>query len=155
MRRIIVALLAASAVGLAACGDDEDGGGEALSTDEYRAEVTKICTEGNKAEDDLGEPASAKPDDLVAFFEKGLDTQKTFDERFAALEPPDEFADAHAEVEKLDSEAQTIIQGVIDDIEKGESPQSVIEGLEADAERISKRGNELADQVGVPACKET
>lgn len=158
MRTLTVAALATLALGIAACGDDEDssgggGGGDALTKAEYQAQVKKICQDGDKAEEGLGQPKSASKEDLVAFFNKGLDMQKTYDEKLSAINPPEEFADAHEEVVKLRRESQEIIQSVIDQVEKGEPPQEVVQKLDSDAQRISKRSNELADTVGVPECK--
>jgi hypothetical protein len=151
MTRAWAAAAAGLVLAFAGCGDDE---GDALSAEDYRAQVTKLCQDQNKAEDGLGEPASPSKEDLVAFFDKALDVQKRTTEQFADLEPPEDLAAKHEEVEKLDQEGTKLIEDARDRIEKGEDPQKVIQSIEAEGQRISTRGDQLADEVGVPACKD-
>ena len=146
--RLTVAPLLALVLAIAAC-----GGEDKLSTADYKAEVKKYCTEQDRESDALGEPTSTESKALADFFKKGTDVQKKYRDRFAELTPPDEFEDVQNEVEGLNDQEIELLEKITKELEDGGDARQVIERNQPEIEKLQQRGDELADEVGVPECK--
>ena len=147
-RHAMAPLLAALAFGAAACGGDD-----ALSESEYKAEIKKFCQEQDRESDALGEPASTESQALADFFQKGTDLQEKYKDRFAELTPPEEFEDVQNQVEDLNEQEVELLQNVTDELEDGGDARQVIEKYQPQIEELQTKGDQLADEVGVPECK--
>ena len=141
-RVTLAPLLALLVLAIPACG----GGDDQLSEADYKAEVKKFCTEQDKESEALGEPKSTESKELAKFFQKGTDLQEKYKDQFADLQPPDKFEDLNEQEVKL-------LQDVTDELEKGGDARQVIEKYQPQIDQLQKRGDELADQVGVAECK--
>jgi hypothetical protein len=148
-RVTLAPLLALLVLAIPACG----GGDDQLSEADYKAEVKKFCTEQDKESEALGEPKSTESKELAKFFQKGTDLQEKYKDQFADLQPPDKFEDLHNEVEDLNEQEVKLLQDVTDELEKGGDARQVIEKYQPQIDQLQKRGDELADQVGVAECK--
>ena len=150
-RLTLTPLLLLLALAIPACGGDD--GGDQLSTSEYKAEVKKFCTEQDKESDALGEPKSTESAELAKFFQKGTDLQEKYKDRFADLVPPDEFEDLQKQVEDLNEQEVELLKKVTKELEDGGDAREVINKYQPQIEELQTKGDQLAQQVGVPECK--
>lgn len=115
----------------------------ALDEDELIDMANEICADVGDELDELGDPASDDPDDLVEFIDAGLELQEGGIEELEALAPPEEIADDYEEAVGLLDDQRSAIEDARDRIDGGEDPEEVfadvndeVEGLEGDADAI-------------------
>jgi len=148
VRLLAAPLLVLLALVVSACGGDDK-----LSEADYKAEVKKFCTEQEKESDALGEPASTESKALAEFFKKGIAVQEKYRDRFAELSPPDKFEDLQSDVESLNDKELDLLNKVTKELEDGGDARQVIDKYQPQIDELHTKGDDLADQVGVPECK--
>ena len=147
MRRTLATLALAAA--FAGC-----GGEDALSTEDYRAQLRKICEDTERRSNAVREPTRATPEAIVDYLTRLRDVNVRSIRRVEELEPPDELEDAHERALAANREGRAKVDEVIDELERGGEPAEVLsearEGLQESSEAAQKAGRDL----GVPECGE-
>jgi len=85
--RAATVLLVLALVPLAACGDDDDGGGEALTKAEFLEQGDAICRAAAEDGEDLDAPES-NTEDLSRYLTEAQELLTDAAEDFEALQPP-------------------------------------------------------------------
>ena len=147
MRRPIAVLATAAMLAAAGCGGDDE-----LSADDYRAEVRKICTEGNRQIDRIEEPTRATSQAIVDYFERLLRVNERNTERIEDLDPPEELKAAHARALKANQEGVEQVRKLIAELKKGDDPIAVLRGARDELERIGRQADKAARDLRVPEC---
>lgn len=152
---IVLPLIVAAGIGIAACGDDDnggDGGGENDSAD-FTAQADAVCVDAAREIADVFLALEAPPLDektTVAAYRDILPVQELALVDLQELEPP---ADLSADYEQYLSLRQQGIdarQEAVDASEQGDS-----KGFEAAAAEIGRLVEELekaAEELGLDAC---
>ena len=145
MRLATLPLCAALALG--AC-----GGGDELSTTEYRAEARKICTEANRASDRIRQPTRSTPKAIADYFRRQLAPAERATTRFAELEPPSELEDAHADQLRTSRAGIAEVRRLVGRLERGDDPRQVLAGAQDSIRRLTREADAAARRLGVPEC---
>jgi hypothetical protein len=145
MRRLLLTL--ALTAGLVGCGGDD-----ALSTDEYRSELRKICQESNKKTEGVSEPTRATPEAIADYLSRLRDINADTIEQVSDLKPPEELKEAHDRALRVNREGREQIQAVIDKLEDGGDPTQVLSESRDELEKAGKATTQAARDVGVPEC---
>ena len=147
MRRS-VAVVSTIALALAACGGEDD----ALSPQEFRSELNRICRDDTKAAKRFSEP-------LVDDKEYGrqlrglLDINAQSRDRLDALEPPEELRAAYEEFLAANDEGVELTRDIADRLERGQKRQTILTGTTAKRVlEIGRRRAAAAERLGTPAC---
>jgi hypothetical protein len=135
--------LAACAAG---CGEDES------PADEYRDDANALCAEAKRDVDALSQPGT--PAGVERYLREALELSREYDDRFRALEPPEELRDQHDEAVRLSRRGELLLEGLADDLGAGDPPAEVFEGSLPQLLRYSRQSNRLARQMGLPDCVE-
>ena len=145
MRRTLITL--ALTAGLVGCGGDD-----ALSTEEYRAELRKICSESDKQTNGVQEPTRATPEAIADYLTRLRDINAKTIEDVEALEPPEELKAAHDRALTANREGRAKVDAVIEELEGGGDPTQVLTEARKDLEESSRAAKQAARDVGVPEC---
>jgi hypothetical protein len=145
MRRALLTL--ALSTGLVAC-----GGEDPMSTEDYRAELKTICEDSDKRSSAVEQPTRATPEAIANYFKRLRDVNVETIEQVEELEPPEDLADAHDSAIEANKEGREKIDEIIEELEKGGDPTTVLNDAKAELEDVTKRANDAAEEVGVPAC---
>ena len=152
MRRFPLVLLACSLVFVAGCGDDDDeaadGGGEALSTEEFIEQGDAICKDFSDRAAELTAPEDEADQarylgELIAIGEDVLSD-------FQAIEPPSDGEEVHAALVGALEKGLDTLGGAQDAAESGDT---VTAGdLMAQATAESDAADEEAKEYGFEVC---
>ena len=146
--RPLVTTIAAACVALAAgC-----GGEDRLSTDDYRAELRKICSDSERRTEQVTEPTRATPEAIADYLRRLRDVSARSIEQVEDLEPPEDLQDAHDQALDANREGRAKIDEVIGKLEDGEDPNTVLQEARTELEDATNRADEAAREVGVPEC---
>jgi hypothetical protein len=145
MRRALITLALAAA--LVGCGGDDP-----MSTEDYRAELRKICAESERKTDQVEEPTRATPEAIADYLTRLRDVNVATIEKVEELEPPDDLSDAHDRALEANREGREKVDAVIDELEKGGDPTQVLTEARKDLEASSEAAKKAGDDLGVPEC---
>lgn len=152
-RQLALALLAAGALALPACGgDDEDdgGGGEALTKAQLVSQADAICRDLNQKVDALPEPESVE--DIETFAQDLLDTVEPAVADLKALVPPSEVeADYDRAMELLDNQVERTRE--LQEAGK-EGDEAKVRSVIASGEKDDAEGDRIARKIGLKECGE-
>ena len=132
---------------LAACGGDE-----AMSTEDYRAELRKICQESDRQTEQVSEPTRATAEAIADYLQRLRDVNARTIERVEDLEPPEDLQEAHNNALEANREGREKVDEVIEELQKGGDPAQILQDARSELEDASRRAKEAAREVGVPEC---
>jgi hypothetical protein len=138
--------LAAAALALAACGDD------AMSTEEYRAEARTICVEADRETDAIKQPTRSTPEAIVDYLGRLADANERTLRRFEKLDPPEDLQGPHDDILDANRDGQAVVRRVIDDLEGGDDPRTVLQQSTSRLRELGRRSNAAAEKLGVREC---
>jgi hypothetical protein len=148
MRRLtVLALLPLLLVGFTACGSDGGGGsgsdGDALSAADFKAQANQICTDGNKALEDVTKDLDddATPEEVGEAVSKGLDLLSDQLDEIRDLRGPDEL---DADVEEVLDDTQDAIDTTKEKL--ADDPEATLDGADPFAD-VSQRLTDLGLDV--------
>jgi hypothetical protein len=144
MRRSM-ALLAAGALLLAACGGDS-----ALSEDDFIDELTDICEDAKRDLDRI-----AEPEDLAALATSSSEAIDIYDEaldRIAELSAPESVTRDLDDYVAVLEEQRDLLDDLRKAAEAGDEEKAF--GIIGDGQTLEEDQNELAAELGVPECGE-
>lgn len=148
-----LAALTLAAAGLAGAGAACGGGDEdALSAQEFRSAVSRICREDTEAAKRLGE-ALVTEKEFVRQLRELLDINARSRERFERLEPPEELRPAWEDFLAANDEGVELSREILAKLEEGRRRRTVLSG--ATGRRIlevGRRRTAAAQRLGAPAC---
>jgi len=149
--RLILPLAACAALIAGGCGSSGGGGGGSqLSASEYKTQATKICTDSEKATNNLKQPT--KPEEVKPFLQKGIDiTQKALDD-FKNLNPPSSLKDEHNAVVAAEQKALDKLQEITDSLKGNASDAEKVQKASPELDAISKDVDTKLKAAGLPAC---
>ncbi|HEX8121974.1 MAG TPA: hypothetical protein VF549_11985 [Solirubrobacteraceae bacterium] len=147
LRRPLVTVILAAA--LAGCGGDD-----ALSPEEYRAEMKRICTESDRQTNEVEQPTRATPEAIADYLTRLRDINAKAIARVEKLEPPEELKAAHDRALRSNRKGRETVDEVIDELESGGDPTTVLTEARKELEESSRVAKETAKAVGVPECGE-
>ena len=145
MRRSVATLVLTAAV--VGCGGDDP-----LSTDDYRAELRKICAESERKTDGVEEPTRATPEAIADYLRRLRDVNVETIEKVEELEPPEDLADAHDRALSANREGREKVDAVIQELEEGGDPTQVLADARRDLEESSRAAKQAGEDLGVPEC---
>ena len=129
------------------------GGEDRLSTEDYRAQATKICQDSERQTDRLGQPDS--PAEFKAFLQRGIEITDRNVAEFEDLVPPEDLEDEH----------EAIVEREKDGIEQLRKLAGELKGNRSDLRRLQQAQpqlDKLSDQVdarfrdaGLDRCAES
>jgi hypothetical protein len=135
------------ALALSSCGGSSAGEARALSEAEYLAVVKRGCVAARQvAERVVG--TSAAP---VVYLRQAAEAAESIQRQFAEVRPPTRFAAAHRDSLRLGEQQLALIRTAVARLQRGAAPEAVAD-LEARNRRLLQRSNEIADELGLPAC---
>jgi hypothetical protein len=144
--------LAAATVSLAgaflAAGCGGDGGGDALSAEEFRQRADEICEEFEAKLDDVEPPTS--PDDIQRFVNEAVPIIEDGTNELNSLEPPAEFRDEWTRISEINSENLDTIRAVRDAL--GDDNLEEATRLMEDAGGNEEEADRLARDIGLTKC---
>jgi hypothetical protein len=158
------ALIAALAVGLAACGGSDDeaattttvSSGTAPGQAEYVAEADALCSRvlsGTDVNESLTELRKSPefPERAAAHFRLVHDLAVDAREEFAAIEPPDALRPRVEDFLSVNEEAIEELRGVIEALESGDTEPEVVNAY---IEKLAE-ADRLAEAIGFEVCGRT
>src|SRR5215217_6047060 len=125
-------------------------GGDELSTDDYRAELRKICAESERQTDKVQEPTRATPEAIADYLQRLRDVNAKTIEKVEDLEPPDELKDAHERALDANREGREKVDAVIKELKEGGDPTQVLTDARKDLEDASQAAKKAGQDLGVP-----
>jgi hypothetical protein len=156
MTRLLVLALALLSFGLVACGDDDDGGGDAPTKQEFAKAADKICNETEKEFESIGQGAES-PEEVANAIDKVIDESRDAADDLVALDRPDgaDGETATQFVEKFKEELNSKLIPALEDVKKAleakdaqavQEAASKLQGLEA------VESDKFARELGATAC---
>lgn len=154
VRRLIIAALLGSALGLAACGGDgANNGGPRLSTAQYRAQLTRLCQESEREAAQIGGVQGANASALADYFDKIAAVQTRRRSEFEALRPPADLQDEHTQIAPLLVEEIASIEQAATSFRAGSDPVVTYETFKTSQTRALRRQSKLLKRIKVPRCR--
>ena len=149
MLRSLLVVLALARV-LAGCGggDGDDGGGTALTKDEFVAQADAICKEYEEKLNALGTPQSQE--ELAEFADRSVPIAEEGQSKLEELTPPAGLQDAYDEWLAQGDNAVDIVQRLERAAQEGDEQE--IQQIAAEAQTADERSKELATQLGFQDC---
>jgi hypothetical protein len=144
-RRFPQFALAVVALTMAAAGC----GGED-SAEEYREQASALCTESLREAESITPPRGQSGWD--AFLRETLELARSYTRELEELEPPDELADLHEQVRRLNERAERLTERLRDDLAAGQPLRERLPEYLQGLITIARRDNRLAREMGVPEC---
>ena len=143
-------------VGLAACGGDDDSGGDAPSKQEFAENAEQICRKAEKELEQIGQGANS-PEELSAVLSKGLNRSREAADELVNLERP-EGADGETAtkfVEGFKQEFEDKLAPAIEDLRDAvkAKDQQAVEDAAAELQSLEDTASDkYARQIGAGAC---
>jgi hypothetical protein len=137
------AAVLALATAAAGCGGED-------SADEYREQASALCTESLREAESITPPRGQSGWD--AFMRETLEIARSYTRELEQLEPPEELADLHEQVLRLNERAELLTERLRDDLAAGEPLRELIPPYLNDLISIGRRDNRLAREMGLPEC---
>ena len=128
------------------------GGDDSLSTEDYRAELRKICADSEKKTNAVQEPTRATPEAIADYLQRLRDVNAKTIEEVEKLEPPDELSDANDRALDANREGREKVDAVIQELEDGGDPTQVLTEARRDLEDASQAAKKAGQDLGVPEC---
>lgn len=160
MRRTGLALLLTAAVAAAGCGggggsssgSSTGAGGKANSTSpqQFRAQVSQICTTGEKKINAVPKPRSASA--LVPYINKTLAVARPYVDKLAAVNPPSNYAAKYKQIVSLNRQELTLLTKTKTALSGSGNPIQAIRKFQTQANTLSNSENAKWRQLGVPKC---
>ncbi len=136
-----------AALALSACGGSSTGEARVLSEVEYLALVKRNCVAARQVAE-RAVRTSAAP---AGYLRRAAEAAESIHREFAKVRPPTRFAAAHREWLRLGGKQLALIRTALARLEGGAAPEAAAD-LEARNRRLLQRSNEIADELGLPAC---
>lgn len=147
MRIAGVLVLAALALGLAACGDEEQ---DEQTSAELREAANKICDKYEKRIDEIEEPGNVRNSEQAeAYFGEVAGVVESAELDFSALDPNDELDEEWNAFVRTQREGKDLLTRVAEKATKRD--RSYINDL-SEIERIDRESDERARRVGASGC---
>jgi hypothetical protein len=137
------AAVSALATAAAGCGGEE-------SADEYREQASALCTESVREAESITPPRGQSGWD--AFLRETLEVARSYTRELDQLEPPEELADLHEQVRRLNQRAERLTERLRDDLAAGRPPRDLLPAYLQELLSIARRDNRLAREMGLPEC---
>jgi uncharacterized protein YciI len=135
-------LLAAAALGLAACGPDSRD--DEVSASEYRDRVNAICRDAERD--------AAKAVEESDPFERVAVVAGRYQRRLEATEPPPELGARHDEFVREGRRSLKVLEGLDDRARRARDPQALVPKVQAELRDLVTDGNAAARRLGVRDC---
>ena len=146
MRHALLTLTLAAA--FTAC-----GGEDPLTTEEYRAELRKICQETDKKREAVEQPTRATPEAIADYLRRLRDINAASIDRVDELEPPDELKSAHDRALNANREGREKVDAVIEELQGGGNPTKVLQDAQRELRGSSRVAQDAARELGVSECE--
>jgi hypothetical protein len=147
MRRLTLILTLALA--FVACGGDDK-----LSTEDYRAEVKKICSDAQRQTKAVEQPTRATSAAIADYLQRLRDINAKTIGKIDELEPPDELADEHDRAVQVSREGRRQIDAVIEELKGGGDPAQVLTEAREELQGSSAESKAAGRALGVRECAE-
>jgi hypothetical protein len=147
VRRLGSLLACAAALALAACGSDDGPSVEA-----YRGEARAICSEADRAIQQVRQPTRTTPEAIADYFRRLLAPAERTTRRFEALQPPEELARAHDDVVRANRASVREVRQLIGRLEGDGDPRELLAGVERRIASLTREADAAAERLGVPEC---
>jgi hypothetical protein len=131
---------------LAGCGED------AMSADEYRERARAICTDADRASDEVTPPTRSTNAAIADYFKRILAVNDRTTKRFDELEPPDELQDAHEDALEANRAGVDEVRRLVAELEKGGEPTAILQDAPDRLQGFVRRSRAAARRLGVPEC---
>lgn len=144
-------LLLATAA-LAACG----GGGDddALSTTDYRAQLGRLCDEGERAASTVAQPADETGPAVADFLEATVPIVERIRARVGALRPPADLAAAHAEYLRNADATLAESRRIIPLVRSSDDVERTIEREGERLDELNAQSDRIVGRLAVPQCND-
>jgi hypothetical protein len=133
----------------AGCGGD--GGGEALSPEEFRQEADRICEEFEGKLNEIEPPTT--PDDIQRFVNEAVPVIEDGTNQLNSLDPPSDFQDEWDRITEINEENLDTIRAVRDALENEDLEEA--SRLMEEAGNNEGEANQLADDLGLTKCQDS
>jgi hypothetical protein len=148
VKRFAIGAVFVLALAAAGCGG---GGGKSLSKEEYASKLNGICSDFNAKQKAIGRPQSIsdlgdKGSKLLAAFDDAISKVKK-------LKPPGELKDRANRFVSLGEQERDLVSDLIKAIKAKDLAKA--QQLGARIEPLDKESNNLARQMGAPACAQS
>ena len=130
---------------LSSCGGQAGSAHRALTESEYRTVVKRGCVAAKRA---VEQASSAAPE---VYLRRAAEASDALQSDFAALRPPARFVALHRESLRLGEQQLAVIRASLERLHGGQPPAAFAD-LQARNRTLLQRGNELAEELGVPEC---
>ena len=135
-----------AALVVSSCGSSA-GEARVLSEAEYLAVVKRGCVAARQFAEQAVR-TSAAPED---YLRRAAEAAESIQRKFAKVRPPARFTAAHRESLRLGGKQLALIRTALDRLRRAAAPEAVA-ALEVRNRRLLQRSNEIADELGLPAC---
>ena len=135
-----------TALVLSSCGGSSDKG-FVLSEVAYLKTVKRSCLIAKQAVEEAGSEHAAP----AVHLRRAAAAAEAMQRGFVKVRPPVRFAAAHREALRLGKDQLGLILTAIDRLQRGEMTQALAD-LQARNHQLQQRGNQIADELGVPEC---
>ena len=155
MRRLLPILLVLMSFGIAACGDDDDGG-SAPTKEEFAQDADKICKDAQKEIQKIGQGAS-NPDEVADAIDKVIDKSQEAADDLANLDRP-EGADGETAgkfAEGFKNELNDKLVPAFEKLKKAlqDKDAQAAQQAAADLQKLeSTNSDKYAREIGATAC---
>jgi hypothetical protein len=149
MHRLAVAVAVATcAVAAAGCG----GGGsssKSQSPADFRAEVTKLCTDAQSKINEIDSPSSAK--DLSSYLDKVRGVAGPYVDKLDGLNPPSQLAAPFNSLVSLNKQELALLDQAKKAVDDGDA-QKAAQIVQQQGQQLSDQENAKWRQLGTPDC---
>lgn len=125
-------------------------GGEDSSAEEYREQASELCTEAMRDAETVTPPRGRRGWD--AFLRETLEFSREYTRALEQLEPPEDLADQHEQVKRLNLRAERLTARLREDLAAGGTERELLPPFLQELLAIARRDNRLAREMGVPEC---
>lgn len=136
-----------AALAVSSCGGSSAGDARVLSEAEYLVVVERGCVAARQ----VGERAVGASAAPAVYLHRAAEAAESIQRQFAKVRPPTRFAAAHRDSLRLGEKQLALIRTALARLQGGAAPEAVAD-LEARNRRLLQRSNEIADELGLPAC---
>jgi translation initiation factor 2B subunit (eIF-2B alpha/beta/delta family) len=154
MTRLAPILLCLLALGLAACGDDDD----APTREDFADRANEICRDARQALENVSEEAET-PEEIAAAVDRVIEESRATVDELGELEPPEgeagEIAERFVDTTRTEIEERGIpvLEDLRDAVED-ENEQAIREAVRRLQETDTDASNRAAEEIGANACAE-